>query len=49
VVLGIVNVLDDCCHLLCFIESMDIYQLLILLQEFFDWVVNVPGEVGREP
>ena len=49
VALGIIDVPDDCCHLLCLGETVDIRKLLVFLQEFFDRVVDIPGEVGREP
>ena len=49
VALGSVDVPDDRCHLLGFSESVDIRKFLVLLQELFDRVVDVSGEVGREP
>ena len=49
VTLGIIDIPDDCCHLLCLSETVDIHKLLVFLQEFFDRVVDIPGEVGREP
>ena len=49
VALGSVDIPDDRCHLLSFSESMDICKFLVLLQELFDWVVNVSREVRREP
>ena len=36
VVLGIINILDDCCHCLCLSETVDICKLLVFLQEFFN-------------
>ena len=48
-VLGSVDVLDDCYHLLSFCETVDIRKFLVLLQEFFNQVVDVAGEVGHEP
>ena len=44
VVLEVVNILDDCLHLLRTSEAVPIHQSLIFLQKVFDWLLDVAQE-----
>ena len=46
--LGVIDVPDDCLHLLRTSEAVPIRQSLVFLQEVFDWLLDVAQEARCE-
>ena len=47
-VLGAVDILDDCLHLLRTSEAVPIHQSLVFLQKVFNWLLDITQEARHE-